>query len=74
MGGLRLSDKKPRRNPNDRPLRSEKKVSLAPLSFEGALKGLLQAGPHPQDDETEPTEDKEKTPPKGRRSSKMTDD
>jgi hypothetical protein len=59
---------KPRRDPNDRPLKSEKKVSI-PLDFEQALKGLLQAGPHPQADEPEPAEDKEKAPPKGRRKS-----
>lgn len=57
----------PRRNPNDRPLKSDKRVSLAPLDFEQALKGLMAAGPHPPGDEPESVEDKEKAPPKGRR-------
>jgi hypothetical protein len=57
---------KPRRDPNDRPLKSDKRVSLAPLSFEEALGGILQAGPHPKDDETEQVEDTEKAPRKGR--------
>lgn len=57
---------KPRRKPNDRPLKPDnKRVSLAPLDFEEALKGLLQAGPHPQDDKT--AQDTEALPPRGRR-------
>lgn len=65
-----MSDK-PRRDPNDRPLKPEdKRVRLAPLDFEKALKGLLQAGPHPQDDDSEQAEDKEKAPPKGRQGSR----
>jgi hypothetical protein len=58
---------KPRRDPKDRPLKSDKRVSLAPLDFERALGGLLAAGPHPKDDKPEPTEGKEKAPPKRRR-------
>lgn len=51
---------KPRRDPNDRPLKSDKRVSLAPLSFEQALGGLLAAGPHPaKDDELEQPEQPE---------------
>jgi hypothetical protein len=60
-----MSDK-PRRDPNERPLKPDKRVRIR-LDFEEALGGLLAAGLHPQDDETEPAEDKEKAPPKGRR-------
>lgn len=67
-----MADKKPRRDPNDRPLKSDKRISLAPLDFEQALKGLLQAGPHPKDDETEMVEDKEKAPSKRRRNGATT--
>lgn len=59
-----------RRDPRDRPLKSDKRVSLAPLDFEQALGGLLRAGPHPKDDEPEQVEDTEKAPPKRRRSIK----
>lgn len=62
-----MSEHKPRRDPNDRPLKSNKRVSLAPLDFEQALGGILAAGPHPKDDEPELPEDKERTPRKGRR-------
>lgn len=48
--------KHPCRDPKDRPLRSDKRVSLAPLDFEQALGGLLRAGPHPKDDEPQPAE------------------
>ena len=57
---------KPRRDPSDRPLKNDKRVSLAPLDFEQALGGILQAGPHPKDDEPEPAEGKEKAPPRRR--------
>lgn len=56
---------KPRRDPNDRPLKSDKRVAI-PLDFEQALGGLLRAGPHPaKDDELEP--DDKATPPKRQR-------
>lgn len=58
-----MNAKRSPRNPNDRPLKPEdKRVSLAPLDFEQALKGLLQAGPHPQEDESELPKSKETTP------------
>lgn len=57
-----------RRDPRDRPLKSDKRVSLAPLDFEQALGGILRAGPHPaKDDEPEQAEGIEKAPPKRRR-------
>lgn len=65
-----MSTERTRRDPNDRPLKSDKRISLAPLDFERALGGILAAGPHPKDDEPEPAEGKEKAPPKRRRKSK----
>lgn len=62
-----MSTERPRRDPKDRPLKNDKRVSLAPLDFEQALGGILRAGPHPKDDESEEAEDVEKAPPKGRR-------
>lgn len=59
---------KPRRDPKHRPLRPDKKLSLWPLSVEQAAGAIMDAGPYPQDDGPEQTEDKEKAPPKGRRS------
>ena len=41
-----------------------KRLSLAPLSYEEALEGLLHAGRHPK----EPKKPKEPVPPKKRRS------
>lgn len=55
-----------KRNGNEhRP--GDKRLSLAPLNFDEALEGLLQAGPHPQ--ETQDT--KEPAPPKVRRPRKV---
>jgi hypothetical protein len=65
MGGFRVSSQKPRRDPKDRPLKSDKRVRI-PLDFEQALGGILRAGPHPKEDEPELTESKEKAPRKGR--------
>lgn len=59
---------KPRRDPNDRPLKSDKRVSLAPLDFERALGGILRAGPHPKD-EMETEVEKAPTPKQPRRES-----
>jgi hypothetical protein len=69
MTARKTKPDEPRRDPNDRPLKPDKRVSLAPLDFEQALKGLLQAGPHvePEDGAPESAEDKEKAPRKGRR-------
>src|SRR4051794_20400007 len=50
---------------------SDKFISLAPLDFEQAMKGLLQAGPHPKDDEPAPSDGNEKAPPKRRRARKI---
>jgi hypothetical protein len=38
----------------DRPKRRDKRISLAPLSTEEALRGLMQAGPHPKDADGKP--------------------
>lgn len=54
---------KPRRDPKDRPLRPDTRLSLAPLSVEEAVKAILQVPPMPKGDE--PAEGKEKAPPKG---------
>src|SRR5436190_1174712 len=53
MTGQRMAEKQ---RPND------KRISLVPLDFEQAMKGLLAAGPHPKDDEPEPAEGPEKAP------------
>jgi hypothetical protein len=45
--------------------RRSKRVSLAPLTTEEALRGLLAAGPHPKDDK--PAAGTEAAPPKRRR-------
>lgn len=38
----------------EKPSGNEKPISLAPLDFERALKGLLQAGPHVEDEDDAP--------------------
>lgn len=53
---------------DDKP--DDKRISLAPLDFEEALEGLLQAGPHPKDDEPEPEQGKKTASPNGRRGGK----
>lgn len=60
-----MTEKNPPRDPKDRPLKTDKRVSLAPLDFEQALGGILRAGPHPKGDE--PEQDAEAAPPKRRR-------
>ena len=48
----------------------DKRISLAPLDFEDAMRAILQTGPHPKDDEPAPAEGKEKAPRKGHRKRK----
>jgi hypothetical protein len=55
--------------PTDTPTRS-KRISLAPLSFEEAVKGLLATGPHPKDDGANGRAPTESTDPKRRRKRK----
>jgi hypothetical protein len=43
-----MADNKPR----------DKRISLAPLSTEEALRGLMQAGPHPKDADGKPSRPK----------------
>jgi hypothetical protein len=51
--------------------RSSKRLSLAPLTTEEALRGLMAAGPHPRDTEGKPARRKRdaaaQQPKKGRR-------
>lgn len=42
----------------------DKKITLAPLSFEEALRGLLEVAPSPQDDRPEPERERPKRPRK----------
>jgi hypothetical protein len=67
-------DLAPRRDPKDRPLRDDKRISLYPLTTEEALRGLMAAGPHPKDDKPELTEGKEKAPRQSRRGQPISED
>lgn len=43
-----MAEKKPRRDPRDRPLKPEPRLSLKPLNVDDALKAILQVPPMPK--------------------------